>query len=396
MWDFTSPQRVIFGEEALEYLSFQKLKHVFIITDPTMRELHLTKVEDQLNGAKITVFDEIPGEPSLEIVRKGAKLLTDLQPSPDAMIALGGGSVMDAAKGMRAMWANPEMDIESLNPFEKLWIREKTNCIMISIPTTSGTGSDVTWSVVLTDTSEAVPRKHSAGNRELVPDVTILDPIFTESMPIQLMTGTGLDALCHSIDAYLSTYRNDFTDAVARHAFMLLWYNLPTAVEQAKTSGVVNFEVREKIHNAATMAGMAQSNAQIILSHCLAHSVGAVFNIPHSLCIGAMCWYSLMYNKDTELQRIAELARLVGLDSSSVDVLSTKLIDMFKERLIKFEMPISLKDMKISREQYESKLESLIKYAENDSGILSNPRDVDYEDFVKIFECIYEGKEIEF
>ncbi len=396
MWDFTSPQRVIFGEEALEYLSFQNIGHAFIITDPTMRKLHLTKVEEQLNGANITVFDEILGEPSLDIVRKGAKLLADIQPSPDAMIALGGGSVMDAAKGMRAMWANPEMDIESLNPFDKLGIREKTNCLMISIPTTSGTGSEVTWSVVLTDTSEDVPRKHSAANRELVPDVTILDPIFTKSMPIQLMTGTGLDALCHAIDAYLSTYRNDFTDAVARHAFMLLWYNLPIAVEQAKTSGTVDFDVREKIHNAATMAGMAQSNAQIILSHCLAHSVGAVFSIPHSLCIGAMCWHSLMYNKDTEIQRIAELARLVGLDGSSADALSTKLIDMFKERLVEFEMPISLKDMKISREQYESKLESLIKYAENDSGILSNPRDADYEDFVKIFECIYEGKEIDF
>ncbi|MHA1968269.1 MAG: iron-containing alcohol dehydrogenase, partial [Candidatus Hodarchaeales archaeon] len=289
MWDFSSPQKIIFGEDALEYLSFQEFKHAFIVTDPTMRELHLSKIKDQLNGVKITIFDEILGEPSLEIVRKGAKILTNIQPSPDVMIALGGGSVMDAAKGMRTMWADPEMDIEALDAFKKLNLREKTNCIMISIPTTSGTGADVTWSVVLTDTSEAVPRKHSAANRGLVPDITILDPIFTESMPMQLMTGTGLDALCHSIDAYLSTYRNDFSDAVARHAFMLLWYNLPTAVEQAKKSGAVDFEVREKLHNAATMAGMAQSNAQIILSHCLAHSVGSVFNIPHSLCIGAMC-----------------------------------------------------------------------------------------------------------
>jgi alcohol dehydrogenase class IV len=396
MWDFTSPQKVIFGEEALEYLSIQKFKHVFIITDPTMRELHLSKVEDQLKGAKITIFDEIPGEPSLEMVRKGAKLLANLQPSPNAMIALGGGSVMDVAKGMRAMWANPEMDIESLDPFKKLGIREITNCIMIAIPTTSGTGSDVTWSVVLTDTSEAVPRKHSAAHRELVPDITILDPIFTESMPIQLMIGTGLDALCHAIDAYLSGYRNDFADAVARHAFVLLWNNLPTAFEQAKTKGLVNVELREKIHNAATMAGMAQSNAQIILSHCLAHSVGAIFDIPHSLCIGAMCWYSLMYNKNAELGRIAELARLVGLDGSSADELSTKFIETFKKRLIKFEMPISLKDMKISKENFESNLDTLIRYAENDSGILSNPRDADYDDFVKIFEYIFEGKEIDF
>jgi len=396
MWDFTSPQKVIFGEDALDFLSYQKFQHVFVVTDPTMKELHLSKIVNHLKGIKITVFDEIPGEPTLDDVRKGAKALVNLQPSPDALIALGGGSVMDTAKGIRVMWADPEMDIEALDPFKRIRIREKTKCTMISIPTTSGTGSDVTWSAVLTDTSESVPRKHSVAHRELVTDITILDPIFTKTMPLQLMAGTGFDALCHSIDAYLSSWRNDFADSFARHAFLLLWQNLPTAFDQAKSSGNINVEIREKIHNAATMAGMAQSNAQIILSHCLAHSVGAIFNIPHSLCIGAMCWYSLMYNKDTESQRIAELARLAGLDGSSDAELSIKLIDLYKELLIRLEMPVSLKDMEISRDQYEAKLESLINYAENDSGMLSNPRDAEYEDFEKIFECVYEGKEIDF
>lgn len=396
MWDFTSPQKIVFGEDALEYLSYQQFQHVFLVTDPTMKELHFSKIDGQLKGVKITIFDEIPGEPTLDNVRKGAKVVANLKPSPDVMIALGGGSVMDTAKGIRAMWADPELDIEALDPFERMQIREKTNCSMISIPTTSGTGSDVTWSAVLTDLSETVPRKHSVANRELIPDITILDPIFTETMPIQLMAGTGLDALCHSIDAYLSSWRNDFADAVARHAFLLLWRNLPVAFKQAKSSGTVDVELREKIHNAATMAGMAQSNAQIILSHCLAHSVGAIFDIPHSLCIGAMCWYSLMFNKDTEMQRIADLAQLAGLDGSSDAELSKVLVDSFKELLIKLEMPISLKDMNISREQYETNLESLINYAENDSGSLSNPRDADYEDFEKIFECVYEGKEIDF
>jgi alcohol dehydrogenase class IV len=396
MWDFTTPQKVIFGEESLSFLSYLQFKHVFVVTDPIMKELHFSKITEQLEGIKITVFDEIPGEPTLDNVRKGAKIIASLQPSPDVMIALGGGSVMDTAKGIRAMWADPELDIEALDAFKRMGIREKTKCSMISIPTTSGTGSDVTWSAVLTDTSGTVPRKHSVAHRELVPDITILDPVFTETMPIQLMAGTGFDALCHSIDAYLSSWRNDFADAVARHAFILLWQNLPIAFEQAKSYGTINVELREKIHNAATMAGMAQSNAQIILSHCLAHSVGSVFNIPHSLCIGAMCWYSLMFNKATEMQRIAELARLAGLEGFSDAELSIKLINLFKELLIKLEMPISLKDMKISKEQYEANLESLINFAENDSGMLSNPRDADYEDFEKIFECVYEGQEIDF
>ncbi|MFX0206056.1 MAG: iron-containing alcohol dehydrogenase [Candidatus Hodarchaeota archaeon] len=396
MWDFTSPQKVIFGEDALKYLSYQKFQHVFLVTDPTMKELHFSKIADQLKEAKITIFDEIPGEPTLDIVRKGAKIVANLKPSPDVMIALGGGSVMDTAKGIRAMWADPELDIEALDPFKKMRIREKTKCSMISIPTTSGTGADVTWSTVLTDLSEAVPRKHSVANRELVPDIAILDPIFTETMPIQLMVGTGFDALCHAIDAYLSSWRNDFADAVARHAFLLLWQNLPIAFKQAKSSGTVDVEIREKLHNAATMAGMAQSNAQVIISHCLAHSVGSIFNLPHSLLIGTMCWYSLMYNKDTETQRIADLARLVSLDGSSSSELAISLINSFKELLIQLKMPLSLKDMNISREQYEANLESLVNYAENDSGSLSNPRDADYNDFVKIFEYAYEGKEIDF
>ncbi|MFX0185770.1 MAG: iron-containing alcohol dehydrogenase [Candidatus Hodarchaeota archaeon] len=395
MWDFTSPQKVIFGEDALEYLSYQNFQHVFLVTDPTMKEFHFSKINDLLKGIRITIFDEILGEPTLDNVRKGAKVVANLKSSPDVMIALGGGSVMDTAKGIRAMWADPELDIEALDPFKRMRIREKT-CSMISIPTTSGTGADVTWSTVLTDLSETVPRKHSVAHRELVPDITILDPIFTETMPIRLMAGTGLDALCHSIDAYLSSWHNDFADAFARHAFLLLWRNLPIAFKQAKSSGTVDVGLREKIHNAATMAGMAQSNAQIILSHCLAHSVGAIFDIPHSLCIGAMCWYSLMFNKDTEMQRIADLARLAGLDGSSDAELSKVLVDSFKELLIKLEMPISLKDMNISREQYDTNLESLINYAENDSGSLSNPRDANYEDFVKIFECVYKGKEIDF
>jgi alcohol dehydrogenase class IV len=209
------------------------------------------------------------------------------------------------------------------------------------------------------------------------------------------MAGTAFDALCHSIDGYLSEWRNDFSDALVRHAFKLVWENLPIAFEQAK-EGEASSELREKLHNAATMAGWGFGNSQIILAHSLAHSIGAVFSIPHSVVIGASCWYSLMYNKTAEPQRIADLARLAGLTGTSDEDLSIKLINAFKGLLVKLELPLSLKDMKVTRDQYEKNLESLIDYALNDSGTLSNPRPLDFEDFEKIFEYAYEGKEIDF
>ena len=396
MWDFTNPRKVIFGEDALDYLTYQSFKHAFIITDQTMRELHLAKVEDRLKEShtKITIFDEIPGEPSLQIVEKGAKLL--IETKPDVIIALGGGSVLDSAKGMWPMWASPDegLDaIEGLDPIGDLFLREKTKCILINIPTTSGTGSDATWATVLTDESGEVDRKASFANRELVGDVIILDPILTKTMPINLRAGTGMDALCHAIDGYLSAWRNDFSDALLRHAFKLVWEYLPIAIEKGK-SGETDLEILEKLHNAATMAGWGFGNSQIILSHSLAHSAGAVFKIPHSLCIGTMCWYSLMFNRKSK--RVAELARLGGLKGDTDEELSNKLITAFKALLIKLDLPLSLKDMKVTREQYEANRESLIDYALNDSGTLSNPRPLDYEDFEKIFESVYDGKEIDF
>ncbi|MHA1973675.1 MAG: iron-containing alcohol dehydrogenase [Candidatus Hodarchaeales archaeon] len=392
MWDFTSPRKVIFGEDALEFLSDQNFKHIFLVTDPTMKKLHFQTLKQYLGDSELTIFDEVTGEPTLQLVQKGAKTMIEVK--PDVIIALGGGSVLDAAKGMFPIYAEPSLEIDSLSPFDVLDIRKKTGCKLINIPTTSGTGADVTWAVVLTDSSEGVPRKVALANRELVADITILDPVLTKTMPTKLIAGTGFDAISHAIDGYLSTWRNDFSDALLRHAFKLMWEYLPKAVEQSKT-GELELEIGEKIHNAATMAGWGFGNSQIILSHALGHSIGAVFHIPHSVCIGAMCWYSLMFNKDTESERIAELARLAGFNGSDNEVI-LKFISAYKNLLMQLEMPISLKEMGIGHEQFEENVESVISYAENDSGTLSNPRPVDHNDFVRILECVYEGKEIDF
>ncbi len=398
MWDFTSPRKVIFGEDALEYLSEKDFKHAFVVTDPVMKKLHFHLLEEQLKAidAKITIFDEIPGEPSLQTVEKGAKLLAEVK--PDVIIAFGGGSVMDSAKGMWPMWANPEDGIdaiEGLDPFADLKLREKTGCILINIPTTSGTGSDVTWATVLTDKSSDTERKASFGNRDLVADITILDPILTKTLPKSLIAGTGFDAISHAVGGYLSTWANDFSDALLLHAFKLLWNNLPLAYQQAET-GEVDYEVREKLHNAATMSGWGFGNSQIILGHAIGHTIGAAFKIPHSKCIGACCWYSLMYNKNTVSERIADLATAAGIKGDTIEEKAENLIVAFKKMLMDVDLPISLEEMGVTKEKYDTEIETVIDYTLNDSGSLSNPREVDYEDYVNIYSAMFSGKELDF
>lgn len=398
MWDFTSPRKIIFGEDALDFLGEQQFTHAFIITDPIMKNLHLEKIVKRLNqiNANYTVFDGISEEPTFEMVFKGVEVLRKI--NPDVIIALGGGSVMDAAKGMWPMWADPSTGkdaIRGLNPVEKLNLRKKTGAILINVPTTSGTGADVTWAVVLTDKSGEIDRKVSFGNRELVADVTILDPILTETLPKHLIAGTGIDALCHAIDGYLSTWNNDFSDALVLHAFRLIWENLPKAYEIAEGEPISR-EILEKLHNAATMAGLGFSNSQIILSHSLAHSLGAIFQIPHSVIVGTCCWYSLMYNRKEAEKRIADLARVAGYNGNKEDKLTNKLITGFKQLLLRFDLPLSLQDLKISSKEFRNRLDETIEYALNDTGTLSNPKALDYEDFEKILQFMYNGEELTF
>lgn len=391
MWDFTSPRKTIFGEDALEWFEMELFSNVFIVTDPLMKDLHLEKITKFLPDSKITVFDQITDEPSFETVNAGVKMIQEVK--PDALIALGGGSVLDTAKGIFLLYALPDYNLAGLDPFERLNLREKIKCSLITIPTTSGTGADVTWAVVITDKSEKPYRKVALAHRELVADVTILDPILTETLPSHLIAGTGFDAISHCVDGYLSSWQNDFSDSFLRHGFYLLWKNLGTAYDQSK-KGKVDVELREKLHNAATMAGWGFGNSQVILSHSLGHSIGAVLHVPHAKCIGASLWYCLQYNKESELERIHDLAVIAGIPGSSKEEIVNKFIVELKNYLIKLGLPVSLQEMGISEEQFTENKDSLIKYAENDSGTLSNPRMIDHSDFVTIFEAFYKGDEL--
>ena len=211
MWYFVVPD-VVFGQDSLSHLAELQGKSAFIVTDKNIVSLgHVDKVKEQLSQAKIqaTVFDEVEPDPSLQTVQKGVALMN--QYSPDLVIGLGGGSVMDAAKAMRVQYERPDIEPEEINPFiSDLGLGAK--CKLVCIPTTSGTGAEATFAIVLTDIGDQ--RKLSLINREAVPDIAIVDPEMARAMPPQITADTGMDVLTHAVEGYTCTWKNDFTDGL--------------------------------------------------------------------------------------------------------------------------------------------------------------------------------------
>jgi alcohol dehydrogenase class IV len=258
MWIFQSP-RIAFGEDALEYLKELEGGRAFIVTDKVIRSLGYVDLASKYleeAGFEVKVFDEVEPEPAIKEVIKGAKKLQEF--APDWIIGLGGGSCMDAAKAMWILYERPDFNLAELSPLIKLDLRKKAR--LICIPTTSGTGSEASWVTVITDEKEHF--KMELASRELYPDIAIVDPNLVGSMPKKLKAYTAIDALINAIEAYVSQWKNDFSDALAIKAAQIIFKYLPRTYENRKDK-----EAREKMHNAATMAGMAYSNSQVGIAH---------------------------------------------------------------------------------------------------------------------------------
>jgi len=389
MWFFTSPRTIVFGEGALEHLKELEGKKVFIVTDKVLRELGIVdKVVEQLKetGMEIRIFDEVEPEPSKQTVEKGAKVLSEFE--PDWIIGLGGGSCMDAAKAMWVLYERPDLTIDDINPFEKLNLRKKAR--LINIPTTSGTGADVTWAVVITDTERKV--KLELASREVVADISILDPALIIDLPPKLTADTGMDALVHAIEAYTVQWKNDFSDALALRAIQLIFKYLPRAFKNGKNDP----EAREKMHNAATMSGLAFGNSQIGIVHAMGHSFGAVFKIPHGRSVAIFLPYVMEYNLSEVANLYAEIAEAVGITDGSDEEKARKLIEVVRNLMKEIEEPLSIRDMGISREEFEAKLDELVEKANESTGTIVNPRVPSGEDYRKLFLYAYEGKSVDF
>jgi len=388
MWELTFPRTVVTGEDALEYLKEVEGKRALIITDKVIRKLNFVeKVANHLSqvGLEVEVFDEVEPEPSAETVVKGAEFARKY--GPDCLIGLGGGSCMDAAKAIWVLYANPDVEVGEINPFAKFGLRKKAR--LICIPTTSGTGADATWAAIITDVKEE--RKMELPSREIVSDIIILDPELPKSMPPHLVADSALDALTHAIEAYVSQWSNDFSDALAIKAVQIIFKYLPRAYRNPDDK-----EAKEKIHNAATMAGIAFGNSQVGIAHAMGHSLGAIFRVPHGRTVDLFLSYSIEYGAREAMERYADIARAIGIEAITDEEAVEKLVGAVRSLDREVGEPASIKELGISREDFEKRLEDLVTRAANSSCTFMNPRVPDVEDTRKLFLYAFEGKKVDF
>lgn len=388
MWYFVIPN-VVFGQDALSHLAELKGKLAFIVTDKNIVELGLVdKVKEQLCQAEIqaTVFDEVEPDPSLQTVQKGVALMNKY--GPDLVIGVGGGSVMDAAKAMRVQYERPDIKPEEINPFiSDLGLGAK--CKLVCIATTSGTGAEATFAVVLTDTAEQ--RKLSLINREIVPDIAIVDPEMAWAMPPEITADTGMDALTHAVEGYTCTWKNDFTDGLCIKAIQIVFQYLSRVVKDGN-----DMEAREKMHNAGCIAGIGFINALSSMAHAAGHSLGAIFHTPHGRAAGLFLPYTIEFIGEAREELWAEIAHAIKLEVPKGTKAATVLAQAIRGLAREINQPLSIKETGIPLDSFNKVMEKLIDNVMADGSLIVSPRIPSVAETERFFGYVYEGKSIDF
>ncbi len=388
MWFFKTPE-IVFGEDALFYLEELRGQRAFVITDAQLRRLGLVRqVEEHLRraGMEVHVFDMVEPNPTVDLVRIGADVIRAF--NPDWIVAVGGGSVIDAAKAIWVLFERPDLDPLAISPMEPLGLRRRAR--LVAIPTTSGTGSEATWAIVLTD--PRARRKLGVGSRENMPDIAIVDPAMAMDLPPRLTADTGMDALSHALEGYVSTWRNPFSDAMCLHAARLIFAYLPRAYRD----GARDPEARAHMHLAATMAGIGFGNAMVGLAHSLGHALGARFDIPHGRAVGLFLPYVIEFNARVAADRYAHLLHAIGRPSPNGPEAAFQLSRAVLELLETLEQPQTVAACGIPRDDFEADLPTLVEYALEDPSTLTNPRSPTAEEVERLLLYAYEGKMVDF
>ena len=370
--------QLLFGEGTLEHLETLKGKKAVIVTsgDALQKTGILDMVREHLSRANITTttFDDVEPDPSFDTVKKGTKIMLEFE--PDLIIAVGGGSAMDAAKAMWIYYEHPELKALSdiLPPNEFPTLRKKAK--LVCIPSTAGTASEVSRSIVITDSN----MKHGIGNMEMMPDVAICDPIVTVSMPASLTSATGMDALTHALEAYMSNRANHLSDVLAVSAIKDVIAYLVLTVENPK-----NIKLREKMLNASMVAGMAFTNVSLGIVHSIAHTIGSYFHVPHGLANAILLPYVITYNMQNEdaKNRYEELEKEIGVSS---------IIDTVIEMNKKLKIPADFKTLIKDEKSFLSKVDEMAAVSLKDGCTKTNPIIPPMEDFAKIIRAAYFGK----
>jgi alcohol dehydrogenase class IV len=390
MWTFSCPF-IAYGDNSLEYIAQIQGKKAFIVTDKNIVKLGLVKlVTDQLDAVNIKwqIFDEVEPEPSLNTIKKGGVAVGKYQ--PDWVIGVGGGSCMDAAKAIIILLVRPDLEPDSIFASDTYNFRAKAR--LMAIPTTSGTGAEATWAIVLTDTNEN--RKLGLGTTECMPDVAILDPVMVIGMPPLITADTGMDVLTHAIEGYVSTWGTSITEGPGLVATRKALEYLPKAYKTGD-----DLEARKEMQNAAILGGMSFGNSMAGLGHSTGHAFGAIFHIPHGRAVGLFLPYTMEYlinGSQETTAKYAEIARFCRIASGSDKECAKALVAKIRALAKEISQPLSVKDCGIDKAKYDESIPGLIDRALNEVMTITVTRVPEGEDLGKIFRYAYEGKSVDF
>ena len=390
---FTLPRDIYFGKGTLDELKhLSGKKAIIVVGGGSMKRFgFLDRVVENLKeaGIETRLFEGVEPDPSVETVMKGAAAMREFE--PDWIIAMGGGSPIDAAKAMWAFYEYPDTKFEDLiTPFAFPTLRQKAK--FLAIPSTSGTATEVTAFSVITDYQKGI--KYPLADFNITPDIAIVDPDLAETMPAKLTAHTGMDALTHAIEAYVSTLNSPFTDPLALKAIEMVFTYLPDSYNGDMTA-------REQMHYAQCLAGMAFSNALLGIVHTMAHKTGAAFStghIPHGCANAIYLPYVIQYNaKDaTAMKRYADIARAVGLTGTTDSELVAALIAKIDAYNVKLNIPKTLKDFGVNEAEFNEKLPKIAELAVGDACTGSNPRAITPAEMEKLLSCTYYGNKVDF
>ena len=407
---FKVPSKIYFENDSIEYLkSMQDVEKVFIVTDRMMVDLgFISKINDVLNKRRnkvqVQLFCDVEPDPSIQTVKQGVELMKAFQ--PDTIIAIGGGSPMDAAKGMWIFYEQPDVVFDDLKQkfmdirkrafrYPELGKKSKLVCI----PTTSGTGSEVTPFAVITD--KEANKKYPLADYSLTPTVAIIDPKFTTNLPAVVTADTGMDVLTHATESYVSVLANDYTDGLALKAIKMVFDYLPRSVSNGKNDP----EAREKMHNAGTIAGMAFGNAFLGINHSLAHKIGGKFHTVHGRTNAILMPHVIRYNgtkpskpgiwpKYTHYQadeKYCDIARMLGLKFDTVQEGVEAYAKACHDLGVEVGIKMNLKDQGIDEKEFNNQIEEIAYLAYEDQCSPANPRLPLVTEMIEILKQSYKG-----
>lgn len=410
LW-FKVPEKIYFKPGSLE-LALTELKgrkKAFLVTDKPLFDLGYTKkITDVLEslGIQYQIFSDVKPDPDLSTINVAINMLNTFQ--PDAIIALGGGSPMDAAKILWLMYEHPELKFEDL-AMRFMDIRKRIfefpplgdKATLVCIPTTSGTGSEVTPFSIITDDSTGV--KYAIADYALTPKMAIVDSNLVLSMPKGLCAASGIDVMTHALESMVSIMATDYTRSLSKEAGKLVYQYLPASYAE----GAANPKAREKVHNAATIAGMAFANAFLGVCHSMAHKLGAYFHVPHGIANALLICQVIKYNSTEAPTKqgifpqyqypnaraaYAEFADALGLGGKTDEEKVNNLIKALQDLKKKLNIPLSIKDWGVSKEDFEKAMETLPTLAFDDQCTSANPRYPLIKEIEQMYRDAYEGK----